>query len=65
EVAGDAALYVDPANVDEIAEAMHKISVDEDLRNKLIEKGARQRHKFSWDLSAEKLWQSIEKCLYS
>jgi len=63
EVAGDAALYVDPADVDDIAEAMHKISVDEELRNKLINNGALQRHKFSWDLTAEKLWKSIEMCL--
>jgi glycosyltransferase involved in cell wall biosynthesis len=65
EVAGKAALYVDPASVEEIAEAMHKISVDEELRKSLIEKGAMQRHKFSWDFSADKLWKSIEKCLNS
>ena len=65
EVAGDAALYVDPASVEEIAEAMHKISVDAELRKGLIEKGQMQCHKFSWDFSAEKLWKSIEKCLYS
>jgi Glycosyltransferase len=63
EVAGEAALYVDPASVEEIAEAMHKISVDEDLRKRLIEKGQTQRHKFSWDFAAQKLWRSIEKCL--
>jgi glycosyltransferase involved in cell wall biosynthesis len=56
---------VDPADVDDIAEAMHKISIDEQLRNKLIEKGALQRHKFSWNLTAEKLWKSIEKCINS
>lgn len=63
EVAGEAALYVDPASVEEIAEAMHKISVDDNLRNSLIEKGQTQRHKFSWDFAALKLWRSIEKCL--
>lgn len=63
EVAGDAALYVNPLDVDAIAEAMHKISSDPNLRNNLIAKGKAQREKFSWDLSAEKLWASIEKCL--
>lgn len=65
EVAGDAALYVDPNDVDDIASAMHKIVVDDELRNELIERGNRQRDKFSWDTTAEKLWQSIEKCLNS
>jgi len=63
EVAGDAALFVDPAKMEEIAEAMHKISVDPELRKSLIEKGQMQCHKYSWDIAAEKLWKSIEKCL--
>lgn len=65
EVAGDAALYVDPNDVDDIAAAMHKIESDEKLRNELIERGKRQRDKFSWDMTADRLWHSIEKCLYS
>jgi len=63
EVAGDAALYVDPSKVEEISEAMHKISIDPELRKSLVEKGQMQCHKFSWDSAAEKLWISIEKCL--
>jgi glycosyltransferase involved in cell wall biosynthesis len=63
EVAGDAALYVDPSDVEAIAEAMHKISTDSALRTSLIEKGKAQKEKFSWDKSAKKLWDSIEKCL--
>ena len=61
EVAGDAALLVNPFSVDEIKNAMLKIYKDEVFRNQLIEKGKIQKEKFSWDKTADKLWESIEK----
>ncbi len=64
EVAGKAALLVDPFSIDEITAAMKKIAEDETLRKKLIMEGIKQREKFSWDKSAARLWQSIEKMLY-
>lgn len=63
EVAGDAALFADPLDVDEIAAAMQQISIDTALRKKLIERGRERRKLFSWDHTAEKLWQSIEKTM--
>jgi len=36
EIASDAALLVDPYNVDEITEAMHRVLTDETLRAALI-----------------------------
>ncbi|MEA3450628.1 MAG: glycosyltransferase family 1 protein [Bacteroidota bacterium] len=63
EVAGNAALYVDPYNIDEISEAMIKIIEDKELRNSLIEKGKIQREKFSWDKTADKLWKAIENTM--
>jgi glycosyltransferase involved in cell wall biosynthesis len=63
EVAGDAALYVDPNDVNAIAEAMHQIAVHPEIRQALIEKGRIQREKFSWDISAARLWESIERCI--
>ena len=62
EVAGDAALYVHPADVEMIVNAMHRITSEEKLRADLIAKGQQQRKKFSWDVSAVNLWNSIEKC---
>lgn len=59
EVAADAALLVDPFNEESIAEAMEKI-LDEDLRNKLIEKGRKRREDFSWDKAAEMWWRVLE-----
>jgi glycosyltransferase involved in cell wall biosynthesis len=61
EVGGDAVLYVNPEKDEEIAEAMRQISHDDNLRSTLIEKGNRQLTKFSWDDSAEKLWEIIEQ----
>ena len=65
EIAGDAALIVDPYRVEEIADAMIRIHRDEQLRNQLIEKGKERKDLFTWDGSANRLWQTIEKALYT
>ena len=64
EVAGDAALFADPFSAESVAEAMLNIYANEKLRNQLVEKGKIQRQKFSWDQTAENLWQSIEKVIH-
>lgn len=61
EVAGDAALLVDPHSIDSISNAMLEIEKNQELAIKLREKGFIRSQEFSWDKSAEKLWQSIEK----
>lgn len=61
EVAGDAALLVDPFNVEAIAHAMQQISTSETLREQLIEKGRQRKAIFSWDNTARKLWRCILK----
>ena len=53
EVCGDAALYCDPYSVDDIADKMHKIIVDFQLRKVLIEKGYKHIEKYSWDRTAK------------
>jgi len=63
EIAGDAALLVDPSNVEQIATAMHKISHNSAFANSLIEKGKAQRIKFSWEITSENVWRSIEKVI--
>jgi glycosyltransferase involved in cell wall biosynthesis len=62
EIAGNAAVYVNPLNVNEIADAMLKIYNDKNLQQTLIEKGNLQKQKFSWNKSADLLWQS---CLHA
>jgi glycosyltransferase involved in cell wall biosynthesis len=63
EVGGDAALYTDPYSVDSIADAMLKINTDLAFRAALIEKAKKQRLNFSWDKTAELMWNSIEFAL--
>lgn len=46
ETGGDAAIYVDPIDADQMAEAMLKASVDETLRQSMIGKGLRHAQKF-------------------
>ncbi|MBL7888374.1 MAG: glycosyltransferase family 4 protein [Bacteroidia bacterium] len=65
EVAGNAALLVDPFSEKSIADAMIYIYKDEDMRTDLIKKGRERRKEFSWDRSANLLWESIEKTLNS
>lgn len=63
EVAGEAALFVNPESEEEIADAMYNLSKYPELRQSLIIKGREQRKKFSWDNTAAKVWSSIEKAL--
>lgn len=59
EVGADAALYADPNNPDDIAKHMLNLYRDETARNELAEKGRDRAASFSWDRSAERLWQII------
>ena len=52
EVGGDAALYVDPLSVDEIAVAMKRCLEDDDLRSAMRQRGLEQSAMFSWDSTA-------------
>ncbi len=63
EVGGDAVLYADPYSVNSIADCFKRITMDEDLRKKLIKNGREQRNRFSWDQTAKSLWSSIETVL--
>lgn len=63
EVAGDAGLLVDPTDVEDIANKMEQIYKDETLRSKLIANAQQQVKKFSWDQSAERLWNCLMQCV--
>ncbi len=60
EVAADAAILVNPHDVDEIRDALKKMD-SEEVRKRLIDKGIKQQAKFSWDKTAQKLWETIEE----
>jgi glycosyltransferase involved in cell wall biosynthesis len=65
EIAGEAALLVDPHEVNAIKNAMLRIYKEDDLRKELVAKGMIQKQKFSWDKSAELLWESVIKSVNS
>lgn len=63
EVAGDAALLIDPHDVGAITEAMSKVAGDNSLRGALIGRGRTRRNDFSWDKAAAKLWDVMMEAL--
>jgi glycosyltransferase involved in cell wall biosynthesis len=65
EVAGDAALLVDPNQVQDIADKMMLIYKDETLRDRLVTAAPAQAAKFDWDRSAAELWESMMQCVKS
>lgn len=54
EIAGDAALMVDPHDADAIANAIKRLVTDKVLYDSLVEKGKLRAGLFSWQLAAEK-----------
>jgi len=61
EVAGEAALLVDPRREEEIAQALRRLADDEDLRAELIAKGRRRSSEFTWRRAAEETWAVYER----
>jgi len=60
EVAGDAALGVNPRSVREIAKAIERVLTDLDLAERLSTRGRRQAERFSWDETARLTLQVYE-----
>lgn len=63
EVAGEAALQVDPLSIDEIANGLRRITLDNDLRQTLIECGYQQAQRFTWSACADAVLSVFEKVL--
>jgi glycosyltransferase involved in cell wall biosynthesis len=61
EICGDAALYINPNDFNDIAEKMMLLFKDEDLRNQLIIKGRQQAAIYNWDTTGDKVWEIILK----
>lgn len=63
EIAGDAAILVNPYNINEIADAILKVLKDEKLSNFLIKKGYERIKMFSWEKTAEEILNVFEEVL--
>ena len=59
EVGGDAVLYCDPRDPEDIARQMRALCDDPALRVALAEKGARQAQAFSWETAARQTWDVL------
>lgn len=63
EIAGDAALLIDPLSPPTIAEALLEILGNEELRQEKIQDGLLNAKRFSWDITAEKVLGIYERIL--
>jgi glycosyltransferase involved in cell wall biosynthesis len=63
EVVGDAALLVDPYEIEGIASAMEKVLTDSACRADLRLKGLLRARLFSWDQTAQRTWEVLWQAL--
>ncbi len=61
EVCGDAALYVDPSDPQDIARALERVMSDADLRADLKRRGRLRAEAFTWDASARAWLDAIDR----
>ncbi|HRQ41937.1 MAG TPA: glycosyltransferase family 1 protein [Chloroflexota bacterium] len=61
EVAGDAALLVDPSDVNAIADGMIQLVQDQGLRQELVTKGYANVTRFSWEKTAQQILHALEE----
>ncbi len=65
EVAGEAAIYFDPQQPQQIAQAIsHAFAMDEKEQQEWINKGRKRLQKFSWQQTADQINRIIEDLLY-
>ena len=65
EVAGGAALLADPRSPAAIADALVRLQQEPELRQQLIEQGLLNVRRFSWQQSADVLWQAMQLAINS
>ena len=61
EVVGNAAVLVNPENVFDIMRALHRVLIDQPLRERLKQRGYEQIGRFSWDTSVARLIEIYEE----
>ena len=61
EVAGNAALLMNPESVDELAEALGKMIADEQLRKDLKQRGLARAAEYTWPKAIEKTWKVYQE----
>lgn len=61
EIGEDAALYFNPADFNDIADKMMLIYKDEALRSQLVARGFDVARQYSWQRTADLLWEAVGK----
>ena len=65
EIAGNAALLIDPTNLEELYTSLYEISTNKKLRDDLTKKGFIQANKFSWSKLASETLSVYNGCFKS
>lgn len=63
EVAGDAALLVDPLQTEELVEALRTLTLDEGLRLDLTRRGTARAALFTWEKAVLETWNAYREIL--
>ena len=63
EVGGEAALYFDPDDVDEMVAVTRQVLLDPDRRAHMREQGLAQAARFSWQRAAQETWALYERVM--
>ena len=63
EVAGDAAIYCDPFDINSITNNMIELFNNKQLRKELALNGLKRSEVYHWNLSAEKIWGALNKLI--
>jgi glycosyltransferase involved in cell wall biosynthesis len=63
EVAGDAAMLIDPYQTDAIAGAMRRVLMDDRLRDDMRERGLARAREFSWGRSVRRVREIYDEVL--
>ena len=63
EVAGDAALLVNPESIEELAEALRELTRNEELGKDLARRGADRARLFTWEEAVEQTWSVYRELL--
>jgi glycosyltransferase involved in cell wall biosynthesis len=63
EVAGDAAILIDPANVESLIEGLYRLTNEADLRANLIQRGFYRAREFNWEKAVNETWNIYRSVL--
>lgn len=63
EVAGEAALLIDPENTEALGAALRNLTRNEELRRELVRLGTGRAGRFTWDKAVRETWDVYESAL--